>query len=101
MERRMTIPINAASTGAFAANALRRMLPEPRSRLARGFDGVLRAASGATGSSGGSTIDPQYQELLDKQIAFQTQMQLVSLTSNSEKSAHEARMAAIRNVRTS
>jgi hypothetical protein len=44
-------------------------------------------------------VEPIYQDLLDKQIEIQLQMQLVTLESNIEKSRHETQMAAIRNIR--
>lgn len=80
--------------------SLKRFVPEPRSRLASTFGAVARAATAVATNETTHNIAPEYEELLNKQMEFQGQMQVVSLTSNAEKSKHEARMAAIRNVRT-
>lgn len=92
------------------ANSPVRIPPEPRSRSKFNFSSLLSSAvsvaarsftGGAFGGSvgGGGGIDPQYMDLINKQIEMQEQMQLVSMTSNIEKSQHESKMAAIRNVR--
>lgn len=44
-------------------------------------------------------ISSEYRELLDKQLETQQEMQQVTFTSNIEKSQHESRMAAVRNIR--
>lgn len=80
-----------------------RIPPEPESRLGIDFRSILSgvggiAATAATSGIGGS-IDPKYLSLINKQIEMQEQVQLVSLTSNVEKSRHESKMAAIRNIR--
>ena len=80
-----------------------RVPPEPKSRLAFDFSSILSSvgaiAGSAMGISNGGGIQPQYMSLLNKQMEMQEQMQLVSLTSNVEKSRHESRMAAVRNIR--
>ena len=85
----------------FNSQNLTRFVPEPRSRIANTFQTVARAVTTAATGVTVHSIDPEYKELLSTQMEFQKQMQLVSLTSNVEKSKHESRMAAIRNVRTS
>ena len=80
-----------------------RIPPEPKSRLSFNFGSLLSrvggiAATAATSGISGS-VDPTYMSLISKQIEMQEQLQLVSLTSNTEKSRHESKMAAIRNVR--
>jgi hypothetical protein len=57
------------------------------------------AASLMTG--GASSIDPTYQIFLEKQMYFQEQMLQVSLVSNTEKTSHDTKMAAVRNIRAS
>jgi len=81
--------------------ALGRFIPEPRSRAGQIFRSVLNGVSSMFGRAAGGIagIDPGYQELLNRQIEAQQQMQLVSLESNIEKSKHETQMAAIRNIR--
>ena len=80
-----------------------RIPPEPKSRMKFDFSSILSGVGGMIGaaaSSGiGGGINPKYLSLINKQIEMQEQMQLVSLTSNIEKSRHESKMAAIRNIR--
>ena len=60
-------------------------------------EGVLsKLSSGVTEMIG---IDPEYQALLEKQMEFQQQMMQVSLFSNLERTRHETKMAAVRNLR--
>lgn len=89
-------------TGAIIdTGGLGRFIPEPKSRLAPSFSGILNGVRSLMGSAASSAlgINPDYQDLLNKQIEVQTQMQLVTLESNLEKSRHETQMAAVRNVR--
>lgn len=77
------------------ASGIAQHLPEP---IAQGVDfasSLARAASNTT------TLDvsPAYQELIDKQIETQMELQQVSFVSNIERSQHETRMAAVRNIR--
>ena len=68
-----------------------RVPPEPTSRLGFDFRSILSnvssIASGAIGAPVGG-IQPQYLDLINKQIEMQEQMQLVSLTSNIEKDSN-------------
>lgn len=61
----------------------------------------LSFASQLIPGSGGQSIDisPSYQALIEQQIRVQTEQQQVTLISNVEKSRHESRMAAVRNIR--
>lgn len=93
---------NVSGTGAMiAGGSLGRFIPEPKSSAGLSFGGVLKSlgglASGVAGSVAG--INPEYMDLLQKQMEVQTQMQLISMHSNIEKSKHETEMAAIRNIR--
>jgi hypothetical protein len=73
---------------------------EPRSSLAQGFRSVLSGVGSALGTASSiAGVDPLYSDLLSQQMEMQKQLQLVSLHSNVEKSRHESKMAAIRNVR--
>lgn len=99
--------------GAFAnVGKLARFAAEPKSGLGITFSKVLggvgslvnkavnAASSVITGGSGvGTGLDPQYQTLIETQIQVQEQMMLMSFYSNIEKSKHETKMAAVRNVR--
>ncbi len=60
---------------------------------------LSNAASLMTGST--TSIDPTYQNFLEKQMYFQEQMLQVSLVSNTEKTSHDTKMAAVRNIRAS
>lgn len=85
------------------ASQLKRYQPEPKSRvkftdvLKQVAHGVKNTVSQATGYS--VAIDPEYQQFLEKQMEFQEQMMMVSMVSNSERTKHETRMAAVRNLR--
>lgn len=94
--------IPSASWARLGDSSLLRYAPEPQSAW-RSVLGTAASAAGSVfqGVSGGSSlgIEPQYASLIQEQIHQQTQMQLVSLVSNVEKSKHETQMSAIRNVR--
>lgn len=69
-------------------------LPQPLS------SGVSFASQFIPGSGSQSIdISPSYQALIEQQIRVQTEQQQVTLISNVEKSRHESRMAAVRNIR--
>ena len=99
--------IYSAFTGGVSAGAraLSRLLPEPKSRLAKTFSSVLSGIGGALGAGtsaiAGGAIQSDYAELISKQLEVQQQMMLVSFVSNIEKSKHETEMAAVRNIRAS
>lgn len=56
-------------------------------------------ASQLTSSKNSVDIAPEYRELLEKQLQSQQELQQVTLYSNIERSQHESRMAAVRNIR--
>ncbi|MCB0338940.1 MAG: hypothetical protein KDD53_05015 [Bdellovibrionales bacterium] len=82
------------------SNGLGRFIPEPKNKVG-GFSGVLRGLTDAASGVAKSVVslDPSYEALLNKQIEVQQQLQAVSMESNIEKSRHESKMAAIRNIR--
>ena len=84
-----------------SASGLLRFIPEPKSRLASTFGNVLQGIGSAVSGVGSGLIDPTYQSLINKQIEVQQQLQLVSMESNIERSRHESKMAAVRNLRAS
>ena len=99
--------VNGASGSYVDTLGLGRYMPEPRSRgtnvfraVLSGANAVLSGISGGSGfSSGALDQNASYQDIINKQIEMQQQMQLVSMESNIEKSRHETAMAPIRNVR--
>ena len=73
-----------------------RYLPEPIAtgvKFASSLDGVR--------DSNSVDISPEYRDLLERQLETQQELQQVTFTSNIERSQHEARMAAVRNIRVS
>lgn len=82
--------------------ALGRYIPQPRGSSNMSYRSVSNAVGGVmrSAAAGVSGVDGDYLALINKQIEVQEQLQLVSLHSNIEKSKHETRMAAVRNVRT-
>ena len=73
-----------------AGRLLERYLPE-----IPGFEEVLG------GAKENVTVDiaPEYRDLLEQQMEMQTQLQEVTFLSNIERTAHEIRMAPVRNIR--
>ena len=84
-----------------------RYLPEPASTSsAWSFRSVMKtvrdvAADAVGGAVGGVSqgIGGDFGELINAQIAAQEEMQTTTMVSNVEKSKHESKMAAIRNIR--
>ncbi|MEZ4753612.1 MAG: hypothetical protein R3A13_04785 [Bdellovibrionota bacterium] len=77
------------------------IVPEPQSTISSTFGNVLRsAASIASSATGVGDLSGDIYALLDQQVAIQQEMQTVSMISNIERSKHEMKMAAIRNMRT-
>ena len=89
--------VNQVSSGVLTDGMLTRFAAEPRSGVSGFFKNLLSTVTGSASQMVG--INPEYAALINKQIETQTQMQLVSLYSNIEKSKHETQMAAVRNVR--
>lgn len=85
---------NLLSSIANVAQGTARFLPEPVSS-------TLGFASSMLGGGGTQYVDvsPSYQALIDRQIQVQMEQQQVTFTSNIERSQHESRMAAVRNIR--
>jgi len=67
--------------------------------LRNAVEGVAGIGSNFIGGVSGNVFG-DLKELLDLQVQTQARMQSLSMMSNIERSKHEARMAAIRNVRT-
>jgi hypothetical protein len=81
-----------------------RYLPEPQSKASKIFKDVVNAVKSVVDDSIGGvsqTIGGDFGELINAQIAAQEEMQTTTMVSNIEKSKHESKMAAIRNIRVS
>lgn len=81
---------------------INRFIPEPSNGLGDFFKGIVGGlGSAVTGAIEPALmgIDSQYLPFIEAQIHAQEQLQLVSMYSNIEKSKHESKMVAIRNVR--
>ena len=81
---------------------LTRFLPEPTGSFGNFMQGLIKTVTSAVKGGADSLlgqIDPKYQAFIEAQLHAQEQLQLVSLYSNIEKSKHETKMVAIRNVR--
>jgi len=61
-----------------------------------GLSGGLGGLSGSTGAAGGGS---DFQQLINEQVRAQTVMLQVNLQSNTLRSDHDARMAAVRNIK--
>lgn len=85
---------NIVSSAKLMAQSTARFLPEPVSSTL-GFAGNLLPGGGTQYID----VSPSYQALIDRQIQVQLEQQQVTFTSNIEKSQHESRMAAVRNIR--
>ena len=80
-------------------------LPEPSLQVGGLFRDALKVAANSV--SGGGVVGSlsevingsSFEELIDKQIQVQLELQATSMVSNVERAKHESRMAAIRNVR--
>ena len=94
----MKVDIPPVPSLALNGSSLGRLAPEPKSS----FSNVLSSAASVTGSvlnAGLAGIGGDFASLIQQQIYWQYQMQMVSMISNVEKSKHETAMAAVRNVR--
>jgi len=88
-----------------------RYLPEPSSTGIGIFNDVVNVASKVVSTAGkviGAEVggvplssSGDFSELLQMQIDAQKEMQSTTMISNVEKSIHESKMAAIRNIRVS
>lgn len=81
---------------------LQKYLPEPASTGVGLFSSIMQTVGGTTKSSSGEipiTVSSEFQNLIEMQMEFQTDMQEVSMYSNIERSKHETAMAPIRNMR--
>lgn len=92
--------IRPMSNGIDFAQALD-VLPN-RETVMNSFGGALSLVRGLVGASGleSAAVPTELLSLIELQRQMQIEMQSVSLISNIEKSRHESKMSAIRNIRT-
>lgn len=69
------------------------------SDIARGEVPFSSALNSVSSGGGSVSIDPDYRALLEQQMFFQKEMQLVSMETNTSRTEHETRMTVVRNVR--
>lgn len=84
------------------ADATAEYLPEPASTGVGIFGDIMDAVGEISGGDVGGVpteLSGSFEDLLQLQIMTQIELQSVSMVSNVEKSKHESKMAAIRNVR--
>ncbi|MCC6220888.1 MAG: hypothetical protein IT291_06585 [Deltaproteobacteria bacterium] len=85
-----------------AAASVARYLPQPASAGVGLFKDVMTSAKQfASDFIGGVENVPtgDFAELIELQIEAQMEMQTTTMVSNIERSKHESKMAAIRNIR--
>ena len=76
-----------------------RFAPEPRNSLGQDFDNTMNGVARALDGGSGDAPSGELLQLLNKQIEAQKRMQVISMSSNIEKSKHEMNMSPIRNIR--
>ena len=93
--------ITNITLNSLADNSLKRIMPEPTSSYT--FKNVVSAIKSVISDTSTPLlgINSEYAELINKQMEMQEQMLLVSMVSNIEKTTHETKMAAVRNIRVS
>ena len=79
-------------------SSLGRFSPEPKSSYSAFFNSAASTAKSLFAAAVPG-VEGDFAALIQQQIYWQYQMQLVSMISNVEKSKHETAMAAVRNVR--
>ncbi len=79
--------------------------PQPKNSSSGIFSKLVNFVRGglntATDVATSGIVNPEYQQLIERQMELQQQMMLVSMHSNLEKSKHDTRMAPVRNIRVS
>lgn len=94
------------STMSNVSSGTQQYLPEPavsgygvfREALGLASD-IGEVALGAVGAASGASIGGDFQSLLNLQMQAFEEMQMLTMVSNIERSKHDTKMAAIRNIR--
>jgi hypothetical protein len=96
-------PLVPSTASSAAADSAASYLPEPSSTGMGLFQDAMDIARTAAGEIGGVSLDATggFADLIQAQIQAQMEMQTTTLVSNLERSKHESKMAAIRNIRLS
>ena len=91
-------PVDSTSSQASGLNSY---YPEPTTTGMGVFQDVLSVVKTAAREIGGVPFEAtgSFAELIQAQIQAQIEMQTTSMISNIERSKHESKMAAIRNIR--
>ena len=79
-------------------------LPEPATKSGRVFGdvvNVVRSIGNAVVGGVPASASGDFAALIELQLAAQREMQSTTMVSNIERSKHESKMAAIRNIRMS
>ena len=95
-------PVGSSSASASSQTGnLSAYYPEPSSTGMGVFQDVLSVVKTAAQGIGGVPLEATggFAELIQAQIQAQIEMQTTSMVSNIERSKHESKMAAIRNIR--
>jgi hypothetical protein len=103
----ISIPSQSTSTGPWAIESPQSKYllypPEPRNGLDTWLQSIGSAVSRAVQSTvnpvGNLMQNPSFDDLLQKQMALQVQMQLFSAQSNISRTEHEIQMTTLRNMR--
>ena len=98
-----TLSLSAMSN---VSTGTQQYLPEPATdgygvfREAMGLaSDIGEVALGAVGAASGASIGGDFQSLLNLQMQAFEEMQMLTMVSNIERSKHDTKMAAIRNIR--
>lgn len=94
--------LNSIQRIAAVGGRIARYLPEPAATGVGMFRDVMRAVRTLSDEAIGG-VDPapvgDFAELIQLQLEAQAEMQTTTMVSNVEKSKHESKMSAIRNIR--
>ncbi len=91
-------------TGMAVASTAARYLPEPATTGVGLFRDMMNAAyklGGGDKSAFEIGVSSEFSNLINLQLDAQRDMQQTTMVSNIERSKHESKMAALRNVRVS
>ena len=97
----MSDDVGIQSAVSLLPDTIQRYDLEPKNSLYGAVQNFLQFIVGSGSSllaSGLGEIRPEFAQMIQEQIYWQYQMQMVSLISNVEKSKHECQMIPLRNV---
>ena len=95
------LPVSPQASGG-VSDGVAGYYPEPSTTGTSMFQDLMTVAGSVAGEIGGGSLElGSFAGLIEAQIQAQMELQTVSLVSNLERSKHETKMAAIRNIRVS